>query len=174
MPWVHPDGRTDGQTDATKCIISLASRSITSNHARGIPGRQDKFTPFVLRVLSVYGHCKVSIGMLFINSSSVLSSLHLDFPNSCMGAGWVLFKLSVCIMHGNNLNCQKHYWDYDLRKIAGNLDQCAFIPPIRLLIRPWLVDLWVDRFFSSLFSAVCWSNMKNKIKFCWQNFFHQQ
>ncbi len=34
-------------------------------------GRHDNgpFTPFVLRVLSVYGHCKVSIGMLFINSS---------------------------------------------------------------------------------------------------------
>ena len=48
------------------------------------PGRQDKpFTPFVLRVLSVYGHCKVSIGMLFINSSSVVSSLHLDFPSVC-------------------------------------------------------------------------------------------
>ncbi len=48
------------------------------------PGRQDKpVTPFVLRVLSVYGHCKVSIGVLFINSNSVLSSLHLDFPNMC-------------------------------------------------------------------------------------------
>ena len=27
-----------------------------------------------------HGHCKVSIGALFINSSIVLSSLHLDFP----------------------------------------------------------------------------------------------
>ena len=43
--------------------------------------RQDKpFTPFVLRVLSVYGHCKASIGMLYINSSTVFS-VHLDFHN---------------------------------------------------------------------------------------------
>ncbi len=40
------------------------------------------FTPFVLRVLPVNGHCTVSIGVLFISSNSVLSSLHLDFPNA--------------------------------------------------------------------------------------------
>ncbi len=45
------------------------------------PERQDMpFTPFVLGILPGYGHCKVSIGVLFINSNSVLSSLHLDFP----------------------------------------------------------------------------------------------
>ncbi len=37
------------------------------------------FTPFVLRVLPVNGHCKDSIVVLFINSNAVLSSLHLDF-----------------------------------------------------------------------------------------------
>ncbi len=45
------------------------------------PERKDMpFTPFVLRVLSVNGHCKVSIGVLFINSNSFWSSLYLDFP----------------------------------------------------------------------------------------------
>ncbi len=49
------------------------------------PGRQDMpFTPFVLRVLPVYCHCEVSIGVLFFDSNTVLSSLHLDFPNDCL------------------------------------------------------------------------------------------
>ena len=39
------------------------------------------FTLFVLRVLPMNDHCKVSIGVYFINSKSVLSSLHLDFPS---------------------------------------------------------------------------------------------
>ncbi len=39
----------------------------------------ENFTPFVLRILSVYGHCKVSGGELFIYSSTVVSSLPLDF-----------------------------------------------------------------------------------------------
>ncbi len=47
------------------------------------PGRQDKpFTPFVLRAVSVYGHCKDSRGLCFINNSTALSSPHLDFPSA--------------------------------------------------------------------------------------------
>ncbi len=38
------------------------------------------FTPFVLRVHHVHGYCEASIGVLFFNSSTVLSSLRLDFP----------------------------------------------------------------------------------------------
>ncbi len=45
------------------------------------PERQDMpFTPFIPRVLPVTGRCKVSIGVLFVNSNPVLSSLHFDFP----------------------------------------------------------------------------------------------
>ena len=63
--------------DMVKCYCGRPQ----SNHWES-PGRQDKpFIPFVLRVLSVYGHCTVSIGMPFINSSSVLSYLHLEIPN---------------------------------------------------------------------------------------------
>ncbi len=53
------------------------------------------FTPFVLRVLLVNGHCKVSIGVFFINSNCVLSSLNLDFPNSVTGSGYVGANFSM-------------------------------------------------------------------------------
>ena len=46
------------------------------------PGKQDmSFTPFVTRVLPAYVHCTNSIRVLFINSNTVLPSLHLDFRN---------------------------------------------------------------------------------------------
>ncbi len=54
-------------------------------------------TPFVLRVLPVNGHCKVSIGVFFINSNSVLSSLHLDFPINGRGKGIRPAHLCVCL-----------------------------------------------------------------------------
>ena len=40
------------------------------------------FCSFCSESTPSYSHCKVSIRVLFIISSTVLSSLHLDFPNA--------------------------------------------------------------------------------------------
>ncbi len=72
-PW---RSKTDFQNKKWK-----ESRKLSFWHWRN-PGRPDmSFTPFVLNVLPVYSHWWISIGVPSMNSSSVLPSLLLDFPN---------------------------------------------------------------------------------------------
>ena len=48
-----------------------------------------------------YGHCKVSIGVLFINSSTVLSSLHLNFPTIALEKSQWRVDKSVLLLKGS-------------------------------------------------------------------------
>ncbi len=57
---------------------------------KSLKARHMSFTPFVLRLFPVYCHRQFSIGVLFINSSTVFSSLHRNLLNGSQILQWDL------------------------------------------------------------------------------------